>query len=198
MLGCACVCVTQVVDGSKHVLVEFYAPCRGAEPVGGRVHAEPQLTAQVARTGCGHCKNLAPTYDELAAVYAKTADVVIANVDADAHKGLGGRFGVQGFPTIKFFPRGSTTPEEYASARVCVPVCGRVLYACAPVCTCARVLACDCVCVSLSVCICMCVCLLTPVVYSAATTLAGTWTRSWRFWRRRRAAAAACRSRTRR
>jgi protein disulfide-isomerase A6 len=83
----------KVVDGSKHVLVEFYAPW------------------------CGHCKNLAPTYDELAAVYAKTADVVIANVDADAHKGLGGRFGVQGFPTIKFFPRGSTTPEDYNSGR---------------------------------------------------------------------------------
>ena len=63
--------------------------------------------------GCGHCKNLAPTYEELAGVYAKVSDVVIANVDADAHKSLGGRFGVQGFPTIKFFPRGSTTPEEY-------------------------------------------------------------------------------------
>ena len=63
--------------------------------------------------GCGHCKNLAPTYEELGGVYEKSKDVVIAKVDADAHRDLGGRFGVQGFPTIKFFPRGSTTPEEY-------------------------------------------------------------------------------------
>lgn len=40
-------------------------------------------------------------------------DVIIAKVDADADKTLGGRFGVRGFPTLKFFPRGSTTPEEY-------------------------------------------------------------------------------------
>ena len=47
-------------------------------------------------------------------MYDKVKDVVIANVDADAHRDLGGRFGVSGFPTLKFFPRGSTKPEEYA------------------------------------------------------------------------------------
>ena len=38
--------------------------------------------------------------------------VVIAKVDADADRTLGGRFGVKGFPTLKFFPKGSTEPEE--------------------------------------------------------------------------------------
>ena len=35
-------------------------------------------------------------------------------VDADAHGPLGERFGVRGFPTIKFFGRGKSTasPEE--------------------------------------------------------------------------------------
>lgn len=46
-------------------------------------------------------------------------DVIIAKVDADADRTLGGRFGVRGFPTLKFFPRGSTTPEEYG---MCVGV----------------------------------------------------------------------------
>jgi protein disulfide-isomerase A6 len=35
-------------------------------------------------------------------------------VDADAHRELGERFGVQGFPTIKWFARGKPVkaPEE--------------------------------------------------------------------------------------
>jgi protein disulfide-isomerase A6 len=35
-------------------------------------------------------------------------------VDADAHRELGERFGVRGFPTIKFFGRGKAVkaPEE--------------------------------------------------------------------------------------
>ena len=37
-----------------------------------------------------------------------------AQVDADAHREIGERFGVRGFPTIKFFGRGTSTasPEE--------------------------------------------------------------------------------------
>ena len=38
--------------------------------------------------------------------------VVIAKVDADSERDLGSRFGVRGFPTLKFFPKGSTDPEE--------------------------------------------------------------------------------------
>jgi len=38
--------------------------------------------------------------------------VLIAKVDADKEKELGSRFGVRGFPTLKFFPKGSTEPEE--------------------------------------------------------------------------------------
>ena len=39
-------------------------------------------------------------------------------VDADAHRELGERFGVRGFPTIKFFGRGQSTasPEEYVAS----------------------------------------------------------------------------------
>jgi len=82
-----------VIDGSKAALVEFFAPW------------------------CGHCKSLAPEYEKAAEAYASSKDVVIAKVDADAHKELGSRFGVTGFPTIKWFPKGSTTPEDYNGGR---------------------------------------------------------------------------------
>ena len=42
---------------------------------------------------------------------------MIAKVDADAHKSLGEKFGVKGFPTIKWFPKGSTEPSDYEGGR---------------------------------------------------------------------------------
>ena len=62
--------------------------------------------------GCGHCKALAPTYEQLGEAFATSDDVVIAKVDADSDKTLSSRFGVSGFPTLKYFPKGSTSAEE--------------------------------------------------------------------------------------
>jgi len=47
-------------------------------------------------------------YEEVAEAFSKESDVVIADLDADAHKDLASRYGVQGFPTLKFFKKGST------------------------------------------------------------------------------------------
>lgn len=43
--------------------------------------------------------------------------VIIAEVNADEDRVLGDRFGIQGFPTLKFFPAGSTEPEDYEGGR---------------------------------------------------------------------------------
>ncbi len=51
---------------------------------------------------CGHCKQLAPVYEKLGAAFEGEAGVVIAKIDADKHRSLGERFGVEGFPTIKY------------------------------------------------------------------------------------------------
>ena len=67
---------------------------------------------------CGHCKHLTPEYKKLGAAVAAdpklAGRVVVAKVDADAHRSLGERFGVRGFPTIKHFRRGQpvASPEE--------------------------------------------------------------------------------------
>ncbi|CAI5461646.1 unnamed protein product [Closterium sp. Yama58-4] len=82
-----------VLDTTKHALVEFYAPW------------------------CGHCKSLAPTYDKLGAVFKADKNVVIAKVDADSHRSLGEKYGVSGFPTIKWFPAGNKDGEDYNEGR---------------------------------------------------------------------------------
>ncbi|KAM5342570.1 hypothetical protein ACJ41O_013536 [Fusarium nematophilum] len=83
-----------VLKSGKPTLVEFFAPW------------------------CGHCKTLAPVYEELAFAYEHAKDKVqIAKVDADAQRELGKRFGIQGFPTLKYFDGKSDKPQDYKSGR---------------------------------------------------------------------------------
>src|SRR6266536_5431914 len=84
----------KIAIGGKPALVEFFAPW------------------------CGHCKNLAPIYEQLAKDFEFAKDkIAIAKVDADSEKSLGKRFGIQGFPTIKFFDGKSDKPEDYNGGR---------------------------------------------------------------------------------
>ncbi|CCD22191.1 protein disulfide isomerase PDI1 NDAI_0A00310 [Naumovozyma dairenensis CBS 421] len=85
-----------VSDKKKDVLVKYYAPW------------------------CGHCKRLAPIYEELADVYASdkkaSSKVLIAEVDATANDISD--LNIEGYPTIILYPAGKNAePVTFTSQR---------------------------------------------------------------------------------
>jgi len=78
-------------DKTKTVLVEFYAPW------------------------CGHCKQLAPIYDQLGDKYKDRDDVVIAKIDSTANEIEDVK--IQSFPTIKLFPKDSDEIIDFFGER---------------------------------------------------------------------------------
>lgn len=66
---------------------------------------------------CGHCKSMAPDYEIVADTFKNVKGVKIVKVEADKEKEVANKYGVRGFPTLKFFPAGSTTPVDYEGGR---------------------------------------------------------------------------------
>ena len=65
---------------------------------------------------CGHCKQMAPAYAELAEHFHRDgSNVKIAKIDATVHKQFPEQFGIEGFPTIKLFINGK--PIDYNGER---------------------------------------------------------------------------------
>ena len=80
-----------VMDTSKDVLVKYYAPW------------------------CGHCKALAPTWDDLAMHVKDMPDLVIAKFDATANEVEG--LEIRGYPTLKFYPKDNKSGVDYSGGR---------------------------------------------------------------------------------
>jgi len=83
-----------VLDDSKDVLIELYAPW------------------------CGHCQKLEPIYNELADKLADVKNVVIAKMDATANDAPHAKYQAKGYPTIMLAPAGKKdSPIPYTGER---------------------------------------------------------------------------------
>ncbi|KIM90274.1 hypothetical protein PILCRDRAFT_812003 [Piloderma croceum F 1598] len=59
---------------------------------------------------CGHCQRMAPEYSKAALSLYPLIPFYAVDCDVESNKRLCGGQGVQGFPTIKLFPRGNQKP----------------------------------------------------------------------------------------
>ncbi|CAD8072035.1 unnamed protein product [Paramecium sonneborni] len=75
-----------VIKSKQHVLVKFYAPW------------------------CGHCKNMAKEYEELAQLYRGNGNVLIAEMDWTQHQV--GVVSISGFPTVILFYKDGNSVEQ--------------------------------------------------------------------------------------
>jgi len=80
-----------VMDPTKDVLVKYYAPW------------------------CGHCKKLAPIWDELAQHYADVNDLVIAKFDATTNEVDG--VDIRSYPTLRFYSKDNKAGVDYSEGR---------------------------------------------------------------------------------
>jgi len=82
----------EAVKDTDTVLVEFYAPW------------------------CGHCQSLAPEYAKAAkSLKDAKSEIKLGKVDATIETKLAEKYGIQGFPTLKFFKKGKVI--EYNGGR---------------------------------------------------------------------------------
>ena len=80
------------------------------------VKSHPYVFVKFFAPWCGHCKSMAESYAGLARkINENGQDLVIAELDATLHPAIASKFGVKGYPSLKFFSHGE--PIDYSGER---------------------------------------------------------------------------------
>jgi protein disulfide-isomerase A6 len=67
---------------------------------------------------CSHCKKMIPEWERLADSYADNEEVQIVEIDADKARGIGKRYNIASYPSLKLFRADSLSdPVEYSGKR---------------------------------------------------------------------------------
>lgn len=126
-------CRAQSTDAQMQALCActHYAMLHGAADM--LIHTRGSAAAPAAaalslplRRWCGHCRQLAPKWKQVAASLKGVAKV--AAVNCDQHKSLCSTHGVRGYPTIKTRRPGSKELQEYNGDRGAKALSDYVLY----------------------------------------------------------------------
>ena len=62
-------------------------------------------------TGCGHCRNLEPTWDEFTRNFDGSNGIRIVKINNQENPEITQIHDIKGFPTIKYCPYGAQSPE---------------------------------------------------------------------------------------
>lgn len=68
-------------------------------------------------SGCGHCKNLKPYYQEAAQVFEDEPQVTLAALDCTEHAEVCKFAGVSGYPTLKYYHYYNKGQADYNGGR---------------------------------------------------------------------------------
>jgi len=90
----------------------------GADSFDAAVEQHDYLLVKFMAPWCGHCKTMAPEFKKAATeLKALGLNIALGDVDATVDNDLAQRFGVEGFPTLKFFKKNADNAMEFGGGR---------------------------------------------------------------------------------